>query len=161
MDIRAGTGIDFHILVEDESRPLLLGGIKIPGILALKGHSDSDVILHAVADAILGALGEGDIGDYFPDTDPELKDMDSGRIIKHAMELISKKGFRISNCDITLIAEKPRISIYKPSIIKSVADLLSIDQKRIGLKATTTEKMGALGRGEGVSCIATVLLISD
>ena len=161
MDIRAGTGIDFHILVEDDTRPLLLGGVKIPGILALKGHSDSDVMLHAVADAILGALGIGDIGDFFPDTDPELKDMDSSRIVNHAVEEMKRKGFRVSNCDITLIAEKPRISIYKPTIINSISKMLFIEPSRIGLKGTTTEKMGALGRAEGVACVATVLLISE
>ena len=161
MNIRVGTGIDFHTLEEDETRPLLLGGVKIPGILALRGHSDSDVMLHAIADALLGALGIGDIGDFFPDTDPELKDMDSTLILKHAFDEMKKKGFRVSNCDITLIAEKPRISIYKPIIKNSVAALLSIDEESVGLKATTTEKMGALGRAEGVCCLATVLLVRD
>lgn len=158
MDFRIGHGIDFHRLIEDENRPMMLGGVKIPGLLALEGHSDSDVVLHALADAVLGASGLGDIGDFFPDTDPDLKNMDSVLIMKHALEGAEKKGYVPVNCDITLIAEKPRISIYKPALKKSLASILGISEDAVGFKATTTEKMGFIGREEGLGCHASVLL---
>ncbi len=159
MDFRVGTGLDFHRLIEDAARPLLLGGFEIPGELALEGHSDADIVLHAVADAILGGLAEGDIGMLFPDTDVSLKNMDSARIIREALRRMRAKGFRLSNIDVTLIGEKPRINAHRGSIQKSLAALLELALDRIGIKATTTEKMGALGRAEGLACFASVSLV--
>lgn len=159
MDFRVGTGIDFHRLIVDKGRPLLLAGFEIPGDLALEGHSDADIVLHAVADAILGALAEGDIGMLFPDTDASLKNMDSSLIIAEALRRMRAKGFRISNVDVTLIGEKPRIHAYRADVQKSLSDLLQLPPDRIGIKATTTEKMGALGRAEGLGCLASLSLV--
>ncbi|MBL8022310.1 MAG: 2-C-methyl-D-erythritol 2,4-cyclodiphosphate synthase [Leptospirales bacterium] len=161
MDIRTGTGLDFHRLIDDEARPLLIGGVEIPGKRALLGHSDADVLLHALADAILGASGHSDIGIYFSDKDQANKNLDSSVILKKSLALMSERGYRLSNADITLIGEEPRIAPHREKILERLADLLAIAQDRIGLKATTTEKMGALGRSEGVGCLATVLIQKD
>jgi len=158
MDIRAGTGIDFHRLILDEKRPLIIGGFEIPGELALEGHSDADLLLHALADAVLGALGLADIGHYFSDRDPANKNLDSSAIVSFAVREMHKKDFRLSNADITIIGEKPRISPHREDIKNSVASILEIDPSKISIKATTTEKMGALGRSEGLGCLATVLI---
>ncbi len=159
MDFRTGFGLDFHRLIRDAERPLMLGGVEIPGELALEGHSDADVVLHALADALLGALGMGDIGEFFPDTDATLKNMDSAVILAHARDAATQRGYRISNIDLTLIGEAPRLKPHKAAIRARLAQLLGLDAERIGLKATTTEKMGALGREEGVACAATVALL--
>ena len=163
MDLRTGTGIDFHRLVsKGESRaPLLLGGVEITGDLTLLGHSDADIILHALSDAILGALGEADIGAFFPDRDPKNKGLDSKKILKLALEKLAGAGFSISNIDISLIGERPRISPYRQAICLSLASLCSLTEDRISVKASTTEKMGALGRQEGLACLANVLLRKD
>lgn len=157
-DLRTGSGLDFHRLIEDADRPLLLGAVEIPGELALEGHSDADLVLHALADAVLGALGLGDIGEFFPDTDPANKNLDSVRIITLALEKMRAAGYRLANLDVTVIGQKPRLSPYKPAIRESLARICGVDLDRVGLKATTTEKMGALGRAEGLGCLATVLL---
>ena len=159
MDLRVGTGIDFHRLIEDHSRPLLLAAVEIPGSLALDGHSDADIVLHAAADAILGALGLGDIGEFFPDTDADLKNMDSREIIDHAVAAAAERGYSISNMDVTLIGERPKVAPQRGAIRESLAELLKIEIERTSIKATTTEKMGALGRKEGLACMATVLLM--
>lgn len=161
MDLRVGTGIDFHRLIEDHARPLLLAAVELPGSLALDGHSDADIVLHATADAILGALGLGDIGEYFPDTDADLHNMDSREIIRHALQAVRERGFRISNIDVTLIGERPKLAPQRAAVRSSLAQLLEISEEQTGLKATTTEKMGALGRKEGLACMATVLLIKE
>lgn len=159
MDIRLGNGLDFHRLIQDSHRPLILGGATIESEFSLEGHSDADIILHALADAILGALAGPDIGELFPDTDPALKNMDSARIIEKAMSFVTDRGFSISNVDITLIGERPEIKPHKETIRRSLSRLLAIDVERIGIKATTTEKMGFAGRGEGLGCLATALLV--
>jgi 2-C-methyl-D-erythritol 2,4-cyclodiphosphate synthase len=155
---RIGNGIDFHKLEINPERPLLLGGFEISGELALVGHSDADIVLHAIADAILGALGEGDIGLYFPDTDPKWKNLDSKVIIQVVLEKMVHKGYKIENIDSTLVGERPKISPYRVQIQESLSQILQIPVENISLKATTTEKMGALGRKEGVGVFTTVLL---
>ncbi len=160
MDIRTGLGIDFHTLIRDKQRPLLLGGFEIESNFALAGHSDADLILHALSDAILGALGEDDIGEHFSDQDPAHANKNSAAILAFALEKMRKKGLAISNADITVLGETPRISPYKSAIAMSLGRLLGLPISRISMKATTTEKMGALGRKEGLGCLANVLLIT-
>lgn len=159
-DLRIGNGLDFHKLIEDPERPLILGGYVLPGeSLALSGHSDADLILHSLADAIYGALGLGDIGYYFPDTDESIRGIDSKKIIAAALKSAGERGYRPLNVDITIIGERPKISKHREAIQESIAGILGIERSRVGLKATTTEKMGALGRKEGLGCLATVLMI--
>ena len=155
---RTGSGLDFHRLIDDAERPLMLGGVEIPGELALKGHSDADVVLHALADAVLGALGLGDIGEFFPDNDPQYKNLDSRRIIEFVLVECRRLGWSVGNLDITLIGERPKLSPYKSAVRESLAKMFGVPADRVGCKATTTEKMGALGRSEGLGCLATVLL---
>ncbi|HBS03349.1 MAG TPA: 2-C-methyl-D-erythritol 2,4-cyclodiphosphate synthase [Leptospiraceae bacterium] len=159
MDLRIGQGIDFHRLIEDPERPLLLGGVEIPGQLALKGHSDADVILHAITDAILGALALGDLGEFFPDTDPAFKNADSALLLQTALKEMQDRQFRVQNVDLTVMGERPKLAPYRPEIKKKVASLLAIAEESTGIKATTTEKMGFLGRGEGLGCMAVILLV--
>jgi 2-C-methyl-D-erythritol 2,4-cyclodiphosphate synthase len=158
-DIRLGNGLDFHRLILDSHRPLILGGARIESEYALEGHSDADIILHALADAMFGALAGPDIGELFPDTDPALKNMDSTRIIETALSFVRERDFSIANVDITIIGERPKIRPHKTLIRKSLGQLLNVNEDRIGIKATTTEKMGFPGRGEGLGCLATALLI--
>ncbi len=159
MDLRSGLGIDFHRLLSAAQRPLLLGGVEIAGELALEGHSDADIILHALSDAILGALGLADIGDYFPDSDAKNRNLPSSQILNFALLQMKKAGYKLSNADITIVGEKPRIQPHRETIKKQLATLLAITAGRIAVKATTTEKMGALGRNEGLGCLALVLLV--
>ncbi len=156
---RVGNGLDFHRLIQDQDRPLMIGGVEIPGPLALQGHSDADVLLHALADALLGALGLGDIGEFFPDTDPQFKNMDSRRIIEFVIKEVWKRGYVVGNVDATLIGERPKFTPHKSEIRSSLARMLDLPLDCVACKATTTEKMGALGRQEGVGCTAAVLLI--
>lgn len=158
MHYRIGSGLDFHRLVLDVERPLVLGGHTVPGELALEGHSDADLILHALADAILGALAQGDIGDLFPDTDPAYKNMDSSIIIEKSLELMRSANLELANVDLTVIGETPRIKPHRQAIRERLSQLLGLPITDISLKATTTEKMGALGRKEGLGCLAQVLL---
>lgn len=158
MDLRIGHGIDFHRLIEDEKRPLMIGGTEIPGRPALEGHSDADVLLHALCDAIAGALGLGDIGEYFPDTEPAHKNLDSTVILNKYLDLMKEKGFVFCNLDITLVGERPKILPHRHAIQSRLAELSGLAPEKIGLKATTTERMGALGRKEGLACFASVLL---
>lgn len=158
---RVGQGIDFHVLIEDPTRPLLIGGVEIPGDLALKGHSDADVLLHALSDAILGAVGKEDIGSHFSDKDPANKNLDSSVILKHCLQLAAESGWKTGNCDITLIGEKPRISSYRSKIEENLSKLTGIPVDCITVKATTTEKMGALGRSEGLGCTAVILMYRE
>ena len=163
MDLRTGTGIDFHRLVskEESQTPLLLGGVELPGDLTLLGHSDADIILHALSDAILGALGEADIGSFFSDRDPKNKGLDSKKILALALKKLTEAGFSICNIDISLIGERPKISPHRQAICLSLASLCSLTEDRVSVKASTTEKMGALGRQEGLACLANVLLQKD
>ncbi|MEQ8350594.1 MAG: 2-C-methyl-D-erythritol 2,4-cyclodiphosphate synthase [Leptospiraceae bacterium] len=158
MDFRIGQGIDFHRLIEDQNRPLMLGGVEIQGQLALKGHSDADVILHAITDAILGALALGDLGEFFPDTDPALKDADSSVLLATVLKEMNSRGYRVNNVDLTVMGERPKLAPHRSMIKKKVASLLAIAEESTGIKATTTEKMGFLGRAEGLGCMAVILL---
>ncbi|EKT86611.1 2-C-methyl-D-erythritol 2,4-cyclodiphosphate synthase [Leptospira santarosai] len=155
---RIGNGIDFHKLEINRTRPLILGGVECESEFALVGHSDADIILHALSDAILGALALGDIGQYFPDTDPKLKNIDSGIILSKCLELMEERNFQLVNVDCTVIGERPKIAPLKERITKSLSILLNLPLDCVSVKATTTEKMGALGRQEGIGTFCTILL---
>ncbi|NCN11303.1 MAG: 2-C-methyl-D-erythritol 2,4-cyclodiphosphate synthase [Leptospira sp.] len=155
---RIGNGIDFHKLVMERIRPLILGGVEIDTEFALLGHSDADIVLHSISDSILGALALGDIGDHFPDTDPSLKNMDSKIILRKAIELMQDRKFQVCNLDVTIVAEKPKIAPYRDRIRTSIAEIMSINVSQVSVKATTMEGMGALGRAEGMMVFSTVLL---
>jgi len=154
--MRVGFGYDVHPLVE--GRPLILGGIKIPYLYGLQGHSDADVLLHAISDALLGALAEGDIGKHFPDTDPQYKNIRSTILLKKVMTKIREKGFHILNIDATILAQKPKLSDHIPRMVREIADVLEIETKRVNVKATTSEGLGFAGRGEGISAYAVALV---
>lgn len=154
--IRIGQGFDVHQLVED--RPLIIGGIEIPYEKGLLGHSDADVLLHTITDACLGAIGEGDIGKHFPDTDPQYKDADSAQLLSNVWQLVRDKGYKLGNLDCTIMVEKPKMSPYISTIRKRISELLQADEGQINVKATTTEKLGFTGRGEGIASMAVVLL---
>lgn len=153
---RIGQGFDVHQLVE--GRPLIMGGVTIPYELGLLGHSDADVLLHTVSDACLGAIGEGDIGKHFPDTDPDFKDADSSKLMQHVWQLVKEKGYELVNADCTIIAQKPKMAPYIPAIRERIAGLLESEVENINVKATTTEKLGFTGRGEGIAAQVVVLL---
>ncbi len=157
--IRVGTGTDVHELVE--GRDLMIGGVKIDHPKGLKGHSDADVLLHAVCDALLGAAGLGDIGEHFPDTDPAYKGISSRVLLKECYEKIRVKGYGIMNMDCTLFAQAPRMAPHKKQMAAVIADVLELDTGRVNIKATTTEKLGFVGRKEGIAAQATVLLNTD
>ena len=154
--MRIGQGYDVHRLVED--RDLFLCGEKIEYELGLLGHSDADVALHALCDALLGACALGDIGKHFPDTDPAYKGISSMLLLKHVYGLIKDKGLKLVNADITIIAQRPKLLGYIPKMRENVANALEVDIDAINIKATTTEKLGFEGRGEGISSLAVVLL---
>jgi len=154
---RIGQGFDVHQLVE--GRPLIIGGVEIPYQKGLLGHSDADVLLHTVADACLGAIAEGDIGKHFPDTDPAFKDADSSKLLMHVWGLVKEKGYVLGNVDCTIIAQKPKMAPYIPQMKKQIANLLEATEEQVNVKATTTEKLGFTGRGEGIAAQAVVLLI--
>ena len=156
MSYRIGFGIDFHQLVE--GRDLWLGGVKIPHTTGSLGHSDADVLLHAICDGLLGALALGDIGMHFPDTSAEFKGIDSKILLKRSFELITEKGYSIMNIDSTLCLENPKIKPYVPAMQETIATILNISVGDISIKATTTETMGFVGREEGLVAYATVLL---
>lgn len=156
MDIRTGFGIDFHQLAE--GREFILGGIKIPHHKGLMGYSDADVLLHAICDALLGAAALGDIGYHFPDTHPDFKDIDSKILLKQTFDLITASGFSISNIDSSVCLEKPKIKEHIPAMQQVIADILKLETNRISIKATTAEKMGFVGREEGVVAYAAVLI---
>ena len=156
-NFRTGIGFDVHAFVE--GRKLILGGVEIPSDKGLEGHSDADVILHAICDAMLGALALGDIGIHFPNTDARWKDSDSAVLLKHVNELIQSKGYELGNLDCVLAMENPKISTYVNKIRTRISEILNADAEQISIKATTTEKLGFVGRSEGVASFATVLLI--
>jgi 2-C-methyl-D-erythritol 2,4-cyclodiphosphate synthase len=157
--MRVGFGYDVHPLVE--GRPLILGGIKIPYLYGLQGHSDADVLLHAISDALLGAIAEGDIGRHFPDTDPQYKNIRSTIFLKKVMTRIREKGFHILNIDATILAQRPKLSDHIPRMVKEIADVLEVETGRINVKATTSEGLGFAGRGEGISAYAVALVEED
>lgn len=156
--MRSGIGYDVHRLEAD--RPLVLGGVKLehPQGLGLAGHSDADVLCHAIADAILGAAGLQDIGHYFPNTDPSLRGISSLEILRRVAGIISEAGARLINVDSTVVAEEPRIGPFVQEMREHIADALGLDSSRIGVKATTNECLGFLGRGEGIAALATAMV---
>ena len=154
--MRIGHGYDVHKLVE--GRDLIIGGVKIDYELGLLGHSDADVMLHAVSDALLGAAGLRDIGYHFPDTDPKYKGADSRMLLREVREKVTAAGYRISNVDVTMIAQRPKLKTYIEQMMENIASDLQIDISRVNVKATTEEKLGFTGEGLGMSCHAVCLL---
>ena len=154
--MRIGHGYDVHRLVE--GRDLILGGVKIDYEKGLDGHSDADVLLHAVSDALLGAAGLGDIGRHFPDTDPKYKGADSLMLLRVVVERVKEAGYRVSNIDVTMIAQRPKLMHHIPQMVVNIAEAVGIDPSRVNVKATTEEKLGFTGTGEGMSCHAVCLL---
>ena len=147
--MRVGLGYDVHRLVED--RDLILGGVKIPYEKGLLGHSDADVLLHAISDALLGAAALGDIGKHFPDTDPKYKGADSLKLLEHVGKLLEEKNYQIINIDATIIAQRPKMAPHIPQMVKNVAAVLKLDVDQVNIKATTEEGLGFTGTGEGIS----------
>lgn len=154
--MRIGTGFDVHAFCHN--RPLILGGVKIPYELGLAGHSDADVVAHAVCDAILGALGQGDIGEHFPDSDAQYQNISSLILLGRVSHTMRQQGFDIENVDITVILQEPRLGAYKEQMKLMLADSMGIDSARVNIKATTTEHLGFTGRHEGIAVQAVVLL---
>ena len=154
--MRIGHGYDVHRLVE--GRDLILGGVKIDYEKGLLGHSDADVLLHAVSDALWGAAGLGDIGKHFPDTDPQYKGADSLMLLRVVAQRVQEAGYRVSNIDVTMIAQRPKLMHHIPQMVVNIADAVGIDASRVNVKATTEEKLGFTGTGEGMSCHAVCLL---
>ncbi|WP_314590979.1 2-C-methyl-D-erythritol 2,4-cyclodiphosphate synthase [Paenibacillus terrigena] len=157
--IRIGQGFDVHQLVE--GRPCIIGGITIPYEKGLLGHSDADVLLHAISDAILGALGLGDIGKHFPDTDERFKDADSVKLLEDIWVMVKEAGYELGNLDCTIIAQKPKMLPYIPQMQERIAQVLEADVTKINVKATTTEQLGFTGRGEGIAAQSVVCLIQN
>ena len=154
--IRIGPGLDVHALEDGDF--VTLAGIKIPHTQGLKAHSDGDVVLHALCDALLGALALGDIGQHFPDTDPAFKGADSRQLLKHVYQLILDRNYRLNNADITVACERPKLAPHHLEMRQSIAHILNVDVTQISIKATTTEKLGFTGRQEGILSTATVLI---
>lgn len=156
---RVGQGYDVHRF--ESGRELWLGGVKIEYPLGLKGHSDADVLLHAISDAMLGALALRDIGYHFPDNDPKYKGADSKQLLKEVARLVLQKGYKVGNIDATIVAEQPKINPYVPAMQEVIAQLLSVDVDQVSIKATTNEQMGFTGRQEGILALATALVYRD
>lgn len=157
--IRIGQGFDVHQLVE--GRPCIIGGVRIPFDKGLDGHSDADVLLHAVADAILGAIAQGDIGRHFPDTDPRFKDADSLELLRQVWAMAKEQGYRLGNLDATIIAQQPKMAPYIPQMVEKLADVLEAELHQVNVKATTTERLGFTGRGEGIAAQTVVCLLKN
>jgi len=155
--IRIGQGFDVHQLVE--GRPCIIGGVTIPHEKGLLGHSDADVLLHAISDAVLGALALGDIGKHFPDTDPLYKDADSVKLLERVWELVKERGYKLGNIDSTIIAQRPKMAPYIPQMAELIARVLETDVSQVNVKATTTEQLGFPGRGEGIAAQSVVCLV--
>lgn len=156
--MRIGYGFDTHKLVE--GRKLILGGVEIPFEKGLLGHSDADVLLHAITDALLGALALGDIGQHFPDTDPEFEGADSRELLKHCYQLILNEGYKLGNIDATVVQQRPKLMPHIPEIRKTIAADLEVEMNQVSVKATTSEKMGFVGREEGITVSAVALLVT-
>ena len=154
--IRSGIGYDVHRLVE--GRKLVLGGVEIPHDRGLDGHSDADVLSHAIADALLGAMGEGDIGHHYPNTDESFRGISSLEILRHVRSLLAEKNARATNIDVTVIAEAPKLQPHIEQMRAKIGSALGCDASRINIKATTNEGLGTLGRGEGMACLATAIV---
>jgi 2-C-methyl-D-erythritol 2,4-cyclodiphosphate synthase len=156
--IRVGHGYDVHQLVA--GRDLILGGVTIPHAKGLLGHSDADVLLHAICDACLGAAGLGDLGRHFPDSDPRYKNIDSRKLLRHVEALLDERGWRLENVDSTIIAQSPKLALHVPTMVANIAADLGISADCVNVKATTTERLGFAGREEGIAAHAVVLLTS-
>lgn len=156
MSFRIGQGYDVHRLVE--GRPLVLGGELIPSDRGLEGFSDADAVLHALADALLGALALGDIGQHFPPDDPRWENADSLDLLRRVAELVEENGYEVVNCDVTIVAEAPRLAAHLDGMRRRISDVLSVTPNEVGMKATTHEGLGAIGRGEGIAAMAVVLI---
>ena len=156
---RVGMGFDVHRLVE--GRELWLGGVNIPWDKGLLGHSDADVAIHALCDALLGAAALRDIGYHFPDTDPRYKGIDSRLLLRHVMQLLADKDYRLGNCDITICAEQPKLNTHIPAMQQEMAACMGCDLDQVSIKATTTEKLGYTGRGEGIAAYAVALILDN
>ena len=159
MDARVGIGYDIHRLVK--GCKLVLGGVEIPFEKGLDGHSDADCLVHAICDALLGALGRGDIGEHFPNTDPRYKGASSLVLLKDVLALVKKDSYRVSNLDCVILAEQPNLKAFKPAMKEAIAKVLDLKMDAVNIKATTTERLGAVGRGEGIASYATVLLVRE
>jgi 2-C-methyl-D-erythritol 2,4-cyclodiphosphate synthase len=157
--VRVGIGHDVHRLVH--GRPLILGGVRIDSEWGLEGHSDADVLLHAVSDALLGALALGDLGQHFPDTDPRYRGIASTKLLEEVIRMVYDQAYRLHNLDAVVIAQKPRLALHIPAIRRNLTDLLSTDLSSINVKAKTAESLGALGRGEGIAAHAVCLIVPD
>lgn len=157
--MRVGIGHDTHRLVE--GRPLILGGVRIDHPLGLLGHSDAYVVLHAVADALLGAAALGDIGEHYPDTDPKWEGIAGDVLLAEVVGLVGRSGWRPVNCDVTVHAQEPKLTPHKPAIRANLARLLRLDQTAVNIKAKTGERVGPIGRGEAIACEAAVLLARE
>ena len=157
--MRIGQGFDVHQLVEN--RNLIVGGVAIPYEKGLLGHSDADVLLHAICDALLGAAALGDIGRHFSDTDAQFKNIDSRILLREVLHLVREQGYRVGNVDATIIAQAPKMAPYIPQMVEHIAADLRLEKSAVNVKATTTESLGYTGRGEGIAAQAVVLLIAD
>ena len=157
--IRVGQGVDVHPF--DASRPLILGGVRIADSGGLAGHSDADAVLHAITDALLGCAGAGDIGQYFPSTDERWRDADSTRFVTEAKRILDEMRAEISNVDVTIIAQQPKLAPHRDAMVASIAHLLNLPQGHVNVKATTTDHLGFIGRGEGICAMAVVLVEID
>ena len=156
MTVRIGQGFDVHALVA--GRKLIIGGVEIPYHLGLAGHSDADVLLHAICDALLGACALGDIGRHFPDSDARYKDIDSRELLRQVVKLVAEQGYRVANLDATIIAQAPKMAPHIPAMVSNIAADLGVALAAINVKATTTEQLGFTGRGEGIAAQAICLL---
>jgi 2-C-methyl-D-erythritol 2,4-cyclodiphosphate synthase len=154
--MKVGIGYDIHRLVED--RKLLLGGVEIPYFKGLLGYSDGDVVMHAIADAILGALSMGDIGQHFPNTDPEYKDIAGSKILEKVASMAARKHFTVNNVDTMILAEEPKVGPFRDRMTEAVAGALGVEKERVNIKATTNEGVGSLGKGEAIAAYAVVTL---
>ena len=159
MQFRVGTGFDVHALVEN--RALILAGVRVPYEKGLLGHSDADVALHALMDALLGAAGKGDIGKHFPDTDDKYEGADSRSLLRVVVEMLQKDGWRVNNVDVTIIAQRPKLAPFIATMRELVASDLGITEDAVNIKATTTEKLGFTGRGEGIAAEAVASIVKD
>lgn len=155
--MRIGHGFDVHAFTKGDH--IVLGGVQIPHQFAFKAHSDGDVLLHALCDAFLGAIAQGDIGRHFPDDDPQYKNIDSGILLKNVYEKVSSAGYQLENADITVIAQTPKLATYIDAMCERISSLLNVNKNRINVKATTSEGLGFTGRNEGIAVNAIVLLI--
>jgi 2-C-methyl-D-erythritol 4-phosphate cytidylyltransferase / 2-C-methyl-D-erythritol 2,4-cyclodiphosphate synthase len=157
--IRVGQGFDVHRLAAD--RTLILCGVELQGVPGLEGHSDADVALHALADALFGAVGCGDLGEHFPSEDPRWRDVESRVFVRRALELVRQAGYRLLNSDLTIIGERPRIAAHRRALREALAEILEVEVGAVSVKATTTDGLGFAGRGEGLAALAVVLVEED